>query len=151
MAQLARRAHEHPLFGLLARIAVSKVDPAAPRHANALAAARFVRRAIRYVQLHPDSLVEGPALFRLGAGDCADSAPAVAALLLRMSYDPSQVGFVLGTRSNGTGHVWTALRTREHGTLHLDASTRLVHPGVTDPSPIGQFDAVRFYPLSRLL
>jgi transglutaminase-like putative cysteine protease len=114
-----------------------------------VAAALFIRNAIRYVGEYPETFVDLDALLRLGAGDCDDVTRAITTLLLRMGYRPEEIRWAVG-HDPQPAHIWVQVRTPDGGWLDLDASTWLVEPG-TSPTVVRSFERVTYHPCNELL
>lgn len=109
-----------------------------------LAAALFVRGAIRYAREAPESFASLEALVRTRAGDCDCMSRAVAALLLRLGY---RARWALGWSGRTPVHVWVQAWSGDASRwVDLDASTFRVDPG-TDPRAVRPFDRVTYHAL----
>ena len=133
-----------PLSGVLARLAVSKVDPRATPDANMLAVPLFVRDTIRYAREVPESFAGLEALYQLGAGDCDCMSRAAAAMLIRLGY---RVRWALGWEGAHPTHIWIqAWSDDARQWLDLDPSSWKVEPG-QDPQTVRRFDRVTLHNL----
>lgn len=103
IGQVARDWSRRLETQLLARQLVALAGSAEPR-ALVPVVYQWLADRVVYTQEEPEVVVGLGPLLAAGAGDCDDTAAAVAAILLALGY---RVDLAIGTRAGRPVHVWT--------------------------------------------